>query len=123
MPDPIAEVQALVGCPHEWGYVMAGYRWKAEHECKICDMLILKHDTLPTPAPDCATTDGALRAANKLLYDTQYVIGTGSTLDVWMQDIVTTEYALPIARFATEREAATAICELILQATKGQDND
>ena len=115
MSDYIKKIQAMVGCPHEWGYDDS---WHGS-VCGVCGMT-WEHDVdgdAPTPAPDCSTLWGAMQAAkdvrksgcSKLSLDIRTVngsihIGLASYKE-WADDVYT-----------TEADAAEAVCKLILEA-------
>ena len=115
--DPIAQVQALVGCPHNWcptTGTKAGMLYKC-NECADEFECTLKLG-LPDPAPDCATTDGALQAATRLLADTAYMIAIDTVRFAYLYKAGDCIVDISMGDECTELERARAVCELILQA-------
>ena len=126
MSDPIAEVQAMVGCPHEWKQKHLSFEAEPWFECEVCgEETAVGPPFAPSSAPDCSTLWGALQAARQRGVDVDIgteVRGKSPTLVIAYSrldfDSVRRNYC--VRGVNTEREAATAICELILQAVKDQ---
>ena len=118
MTDPIPAVQAMVGCPHvrerRYEYEVGGHQGSrfTHRQCTRCRKRIKAHDELPSPAPDCSTTDGALDAADKLLPET-YWIEVHSDGPIYLK--IGRAHALPMVQ-PTSINRPTAICTLILEA-------
>ena len=106
--DPIAEVQALVGClRHQWIDVPvpnAGDFGNLEIRCQRCNVRRTS-ESRPEPAPDCSTAKGAGLAARKLnAFEPK-------------ESAEFQEIALQyIYGELSQSGAGRAICELILQA-------
>lgn len=119
MPDdPIAKVQALVGCPHKWVQVTQ----VASHddvdvylECVHCKTKANHVKGPPQSAPDCSTLWGALQAAQALHgFDNMKFLTALSSLagSLWL---------IMANSEMTELEVARAVCELILQALQARE--
>ncbi len=108
--DPIAEVQALVGCPHEGVWLLNRMPRSVASDpdevyCSKCGMSV----KVPTPrAPNCSTLKGAGLTARKLKAfeprDSEE-----------FQEIIL-RYFRGEMTDADELDSARAVCELILQA-------
>ena len=116
---PIAEVQALVGCPHKWDLVddsIWGY-WN----CLECSQGLSKTkcEDLPIPAPDCSTPLGVISVAGlHQLWLSISTSPTGKRVYVFQHHAKSEGSCETIFNIATEREACTAICELILKTVE-----
>ena len=101
-PDPIKAVQAMVGCHHVWHEF-----GDPDYLCAGCGDMRHSGQTMDHSAPDCATTDGVLRAywkyaEHSIFADESRVLGA-AILGV-------------IQKGGSEHEVCTAICTLILEA-------
>lgn len=125
MTDPIAKVQAMVGCVHEWdgpawtnGRRNAGllgpkgWEWfcYACHGYEVRDTsknmyLPPRQPNLPTSAPDCSTLDGAVKV---------YLDG-----DRWSALELGNTIVTAYTKKGNERAMATAVCELTLKGVEG----
>ncbi len=117
MPDdPIAQVQALVGCPHVWGGDVSPTKDPIRFfVCIHCGEKIPHDEVCPEPAPDCSTLWGAVKAAQAIhgFDNMKFLTALASLAGALWHMMGTSEM--------TEREAATAICELTPQAI--QENE
>ena len=121
--DPIAAVQKLVGCPHEWkSWSRNSYWWK----CSKCKMVAHENSAKFAAGPDCSTLWGASQSAEMLDCDWHIsVTRNGGQIYLVAKNhhggIDTLSecggYHKDLPPSRTEHDAATAICELILQAT------
>ncbi len=106
--DSIAEVQVLVGCPHDW---MVSLSFPSSLLCKRCGIFWDRTKTPPAPAPDCSTLWGALRAAQGL-----GVFASVTAYGNHEGGIQIEDGELKVVRVTSELDAATVVCELILEA-------
>ena len=120
--DYIAELQARVGCPHEYSPDILLCK-PPKRSCTLCKETF-GVDDLQVPAPDCSTLYGAMRAATELTNGSArlYMIRCVATKDgmtVYDNDMGTRAYD----KLATERDAAAAVCRLAIEELERREKE
>ena len=107
--DYIAELQARVGCPHEYSPDILLCN-PPKRSCALCDETFDPYN-LPIPAPDCSTLYGSMRAAAK---ENRRVRVSAQQFSTGVKFNVSTDFSYSVW-CDNERDTAAAVCRMAIE--------